>query len=68
VSGSEFTMRFMREIIAAPVSIAISLAIVAVVAVVVGVFTRGRLAYEPGRAAASQPACRSPRSGRPRVR
>ncbi len=47
VSGSEFTMRFMREIIAAPVSILISLAIVAVVAVVVGVLTRGRLAYEP---------------------
>jgi membrane protease YdiL (CAAX protease family) len=68
VSGSEFTMRFMREIIAAPVSILTSLAIVAVVAVVVGVLTRGRLAYVPGRAAASQPAGAGGAAGRPRVR
>ena len=61
-------MRFMREIIAAPVSILTSLAIVAVVAVVVRVLTRGRLAYEPGRTAASQPAGAGEAVGRPRVR
>ena len=36
-----------------PVSVAISLAIVAVVAVLVAVFTKGRLAYESGRGAAA---------------
>jgi hypothetical protein len=56
VSGSEFTMGFIRELIAAPVSILISLAIVATVAVLVTVLTRGRLAYEPGRGTAPRPA------------
>jgi membrane protease YdiL (CAAX protease family) len=47
VSGSEYTMKFIRELIAAPVSILISLTIVGVVAVLVTVLTRGRLAYKP---------------------
>jgi membrane protease YdiL (CAAX protease family) len=68
VSGSKFTMRFMREIIAAPVSILISLAIVALVAVLVTILTRGRLAYEPGRGAAPQPAGAGGVAGQPRVR
>jgi membrane protease YdiL (CAAX protease family) len=68
VSGSEFTMRFIRELIAAPVSILISLAIVAVVAVLVTIFTRGRLAYEPGRGAAPRPAGAGGVAGQPRVR
>ena len=63
VSGSEFTMRFMRELIAAPVSIAISLAIVAVVAVLIVVLTRGRLAYDPGRSGAPQPAAEGAEAG-----
>jgi membrane protease YdiL (CAAX protease family) len=56
VSGSEYTMRFIRELIVAPVSILISLAIVAAVAVLVTVLTRGRLAHEPGRGTASRTA------------
>jgi CAAX protease family protein len=68
VSGSEFTMSFIRELIAAPVSIAISLAIVAVVAVLIAVSTRGRLAYEPGRSVAPQPAGVGAAAGQPRVR
>ena len=63
VSGSEFTMRFMRELIAASVSIAISLAIVAVVAVLIVVLTRGRLAYDPGRSGAPQPAAEGAEAG-----
>jgi membrane protease YdiL (CAAX protease family) len=68
VSGSEYTMKFFRELISTPVSILISLAIVAVVAVVVSVFTRGCLAYEPGRSAALHPAATGGLAGRPRVR
>ena len=54
VSGSEYTMKFIRELIVAPVSILISLAIVAAVAVLLTVLTRGRLGYEPGRSEAAQ--------------
>lgn len=67
VSGSEQTMGFIRELIAAPVSVAISLAIVAAVAVVVAVWTRGRLSYEPGRVAAARPGV-SRRADLPRAR
>jgi uncharacterized protein len=56
LSGSEYTMGFIRELIAAPVSILGALAIVAVVAVLVAVLTRGRLAYEPGSGAVLRPA------------
>ena len=66
VSGSEHTMRFIREFIAAPTSIAISLAIVAVVAVLITVFTRGRLAYEPDQAA-RRPAASGGVAAQPRV-
>jgi len=68
VSGSEFTMGFMRELIAAPASIAISLALVAVVAVVVAFSTGGRLAYEPGHDAAPQVAGTGGAASQPRVR
>lgn len=68
VSGSEHTMRFVREFIDTPVSIAISLGIVAVVAVVVAALTRGRLAYEPGRGAAPQVAGAGGAGSQPRVR
>jgi uncharacterized protein len=68
VSGSEHTMRFVRELIAAPVSIATSLAIVAVVAVMVALLTRGRLAYEPDRGAAPQVAVPGGEAGQLRVR
>jgi uncharacterized protein len=65
LSGSEYTMGFIRELIAAPVSILGALAIVAVVAVLVAVLTRGRLAYEPGSGAVLRPAGVG---GQPRVR
>jgi uncharacterized protein len=65
LSGSEYTMGFIRELIAAPISILGALAIVAVVAVLVAVLTRGRLAYEPGSGAVLRPAGVG---GQPRVR
>lgn len=43
-TGSQETTRFMRELIAGPTALLIGLA---VVAVLVAVFARGRLAYEP---------------------
>ena len=52
VSGPEVRTRFIREIIAGPAALPIALAVVAVVAVLITVFTRGRLAYETGRVAA----------------
>jgi uncharacterized protein len=65
LSGSEYTMGFIRELIAAPISILGALAIVAVVAVLVAVLTRGCLAYEPGSGAVLRPAGVG---GQPRVR
>lgn len=50
-TGSEYATRFIKEIISGPAALLISFAVVAVVAVVVTVFTRGRFAYEPERAA-----------------
>ena len=51
VTGSQEATRFIRELIAGPVALLISLAVLAVVAVLVAVFTRGRLGYKPGRTA-----------------
>jgi membrane protease YdiL (CAAX protease family) len=55
VTGSEYATRFVKEIIAGPAAVPIGLAVVAVVAVLVTVFTRGRLAYEPKHAARPAP-------------
>jgi CAAX protease family protein len=65
VTGSQEAMRFIRELIAGPTALVIGLAVVAVVAVLVTVFTRGRLAYEPERAAGPAEAERV--AARPRV-
>jgi uncharacterized protein len=51
VTGSQEAMRFIRELIAGPTALVIGLAVVAVVAVLVTVLTKGRLAYRPERAA-----------------
>ena len=51
VTGSTDATRFIREIISGPAALPIALAVVAVVAVLVTVFTRSRLAYEPERTA-----------------
>lgn len=56
-SGSSYATRFVKELIPFPAVLLISTAVVVVLAVVITVFTRGRLAYEPERA-----------SARPRVR
>jgi membrane protease YdiL (CAAX protease family) len=55
VTGSEYATRFIKEIIPGPATVPIGLAVVAVVAVLVTVFTRGRLAYEPKHAARPAP-------------
>jgi membrane protease YdiL (CAAX protease family) len=46
VTGSGYATRFIRELIAGPAALLISLAVLVVAAVLVTVFTRGRLAYE----------------------
>jgi membrane protease YdiL (CAAX protease family) len=65
VTGSQEAMRFIRELIAGPTALVIGLAVVAVVAVLVTVLTKGRLAYEPERAAG--PAEAGGVAARPRV-
>jgi hypothetical protein len=60
-SGSEYATRFIKELIPFPAALLISIAVVAVLAVVITVFTRGRLAHKPERAAggaAAQPRVR----------
>ena len=47
-TGSEYSTRFIREIISGPAALPIALSVVAVFAVLVTVLTRGRLAYEVG--------------------
>jgi hypothetical protein len=49
-SGSGYATRFVKELIPLPVVLLISIAVVAVLAVVIVLFTRGRLAYKPERA------------------
>jgi hypothetical protein len=49
-------MGFARELVAAPLYVATSLTIFALVAVAVVLSIGGRLAYRPGRSAAPQPA------------
>ena len=51
-SGSGYATRFVKELIPFPAVLLISIAVVVVLAVVITVFTRGRLAYEPERASA----------------
>ena len=51
-SGSGYATRFVKELISFPAVLLISIAVVVVLAVVITVFTRGRLAYEPERASA----------------
>jgi membrane protease YdiL (CAAX protease family) len=51
-SGSGYATRFVKELVPFPAVLLISTAVVVVLAVVVTVFTRGRLAYEPERASA----------------
>jgi uncharacterized protein len=55
VTGSEYATRFVKEIIPGPAAVPIGLAVVAVGAVLITVFTRGRLAYEPTHAARPAP-------------
>ena len=56
-SGSGYATRFIKELVPFPAVLLISIAVVVVLAVVVTVFTRGRLAYEPERAS-TQPRVR----------
>jgi len=51
-SGSGYATRFIKELVPFPAVLLISIAVVVVLAVVITVFTRGRLAYEPERASA----------------
>jgi hypothetical protein len=52
VTGPQEATRFVRELVAGPAALMIGLAVVAMVAMLVTVFTKGRLAYEPERATA----------------
>ncbi len=54
-TGSEYATRFIKELIPGPAALLIPLVVVAVVAVLVFLFTRGRLAYEPEPAARPAP-------------
>jgi membrane protease YdiL (CAAX protease family) len=55
VTGSEYATRFIKSIIPGLAALPIGLAVVTVVAVLITVFTRGRLAYEPKLAARPAP-------------
>jgi len=64
-TGSEYARRFIEELIAGPAVLLIPMVVVAVLAVLVAVLTRGRLGYEPKRAAprpASEPPVIQPAS------
>jgi type IV secretory pathway VirB2 component (pilin) len=50
-SGSGYATRFIKELIPGPTALLIPIAVVVVLAVVIAVLTRGRLGYEPQRAA-----------------
>jgi membrane protease YdiL (CAAX protease family) len=50
-TGSEYARRFIEEFIAGPAVLLIPMAVVAVLAVLVAALTKGRLGYEPKRAA-----------------
>jgi membrane protease YdiL (CAAX protease family) len=65
-TGSDYATRYIEEIISGSAALLIPMAVVAVFAVVVAVLTRGRLAYEPGRAV-SQPAEVGGVAAQPRV-
>jgi CAAX protease family protein len=55
VTGSEYATRFIKSIIPGLAALPIGLAVVTVVAVLITVFIRGRLAYEPKLAARPDP-------------
>jgi uncharacterized protein len=46
-TGSDYATRYIEEIIPGPAALLIPMAVVVVAAVLITVFTRGRLAYEP---------------------
>ncbi len=46
-TGTDYATRFIEQIISGPTALLIPIAVVAVLAVVITVLTRGRLAYEP---------------------
>jgi membrane protease YdiL (CAAX protease family) len=54
-TGSDYATRYIEEIIPGPAALLIPMAVVVVAAVLVTVFTRGRLAYEPKHAARPAP-------------
>ncbi len=64
-TGSEYATRFIKELIPGPAALLIPIAAVAVVAVVVAVLTKGRLAYERERA--TRPAAAGEVAVQPRV-
>jgi membrane protease YdiL (CAAX protease family) len=49
-AGADYATRFIEELITGPAALLIPIAVVAVIAVIIAVLTRGRLAYEPVRA------------------
>jgi membrane protease YdiL (CAAX protease family) len=57
-TGSEYATRYIEEIILGPVALLIPMGMLVVAAVLITVFTRGRLAYEPKHAA--RPALKLP--------
>jgi membrane protease YdiL (CAAX protease family) len=54
-TGSEYARRFIEELIAGPAVLLIPMVVVAVLAVLVAVLTRGRLGYEPKRQRRDRP-------------
>jgi len=48
-TGADYTTRYIEELISGPAALLIPIAVVAVLAVVITVLTRGRLAYQPER-------------------
>jgi membrane protease YdiL (CAAX protease family) len=54
-TGSDYATRYIEEIIPGPVALLIPMGVVVVAAVLITVFTRGRLAYEPKHAARPAP-------------
>jgi membrane protease YdiL (CAAX protease family) len=66
-TGSDYTTRYIEELISGPAALLIPIAVVAVVAVGVAAFTRGRLAYR-SELAASRPAEAGRVATQPRMR
>jgi membrane protease YdiL (CAAX protease family) len=54
-TGSDYATRYIEEILPGPAALLIPMAVVVVAAVLITVFTRGRLAYEPKHAARPAP-------------